>query len=290
MLVIAGGQDDPNITGLCRAAVEGGFPHQALLVGPDAHPRLHWDLENNELQLAGTSLNPTAILLRYDVFASMRDPRQEVSRRASSWFTTLSGYAQSHRQTRMFNKHASPIMGNKPAMLVRAREAGLAIPRTRISNDVDHILACQPAETHIAKPVDGGGYCLALPDALRAFPHHDGAAASPAIVQERLVPPELRIYRIGSEFLAYDMDSPDLDYRVRQSATVRPVEVPAEIATKQAALMDELEMDFGAADYKTDPTTGELVFLELNSSPMFAHFDQVSEGALCRAMLSHMTT
>jgi D-alanine-D-alanine ligase-like ATP-grasp enzyme len=49
-------------------------------------------------------------------------------------------------------------------------------------------------------------------------------------------------------------------------------------------------MDFGAADFKTDPDTGQLVFLELNTSPMFARFDLVSGGQLCAAMVHELTT
>jgi hypothetical protein len=49
-------------------------------------------------------------------------------------------------------------------------------------------------------------------------------------------------------------------------------------------------MDFGAADFKTDPDTRQLLFLELNSSPMFARFDQVSGGQLCAAIIHELTT
>ena len=33
-----------------------------------------------------------------------------------------------------------------------------------------------------------------------------------------------------------------------------------------------------------------LVFLELNTSPMFARFDAACGGALCRAMVEHLST
>ena len=49
-------------------------------------------------------------------------------------------------------------------------------------------------------------------------------------------------------------------------------------------------MDFGAADFKTDPDDGDLVFLELNTSPMFARFDAACGGALCRAMVEHLSS
>ena len=47
-------------------------------------------------------------------------------------------------------------------------------------------------------------------------------------------------------------------------------------------------MSFCAVDFKTDPATGELAFLEANTSPMFARFDAVSEGRLCEAMVHQL--
>ncbi len=54
--------------------------------------------------------------------------------------------------------------------------------------------------------------------------------------------------------------------------------------------MAELQMDYGAADFKTDPETGELVFLELNSSPMFARFDLEINGQLSRAVAAELSS
>lgn len=107
----------------------------------------------------------------------------------------------------------------------------------------------------------------------------------PAIVQNRLVAPEIRIYIIGNHVLAFEMCSPSLDYRVNQDAQVIPVDVPTQEAELLRKLMARLQMDFGAADLKTDPEIGELVFLELNTSPMLVRFDQVSNGAVCTAMI-----
>ena len=69
-----------------------------------------------------------------------------------------------------------------------------------------------------------------------------------------------------------------------------PVPVPSRAAQPLHALMREFRMDFGAADFKTDPDDGDLVFLELNTSPMFARFDAACGGALCRAMVEHLSS
>jgi hypothetical protein len=48
-------------------------------------------------------------------------------------------------------------------------------------------------------------------------------------------------------------------------------------------------MDYGAADFKADPETGALRFLEINNGPMFTAFDRASEGRLTRAMAEHLS-
>jgi D-alanine-D-alanine ligase-like ATP-grasp enzyme len=79
--------------------------------------------------------------------------------------------------------------------------------------------------------------------------------------------------------------SDDLDYRENQSARVEPLdEVPGDVGEGLTRLMDRLGLDFGAADFKTCPDTGRLLFLEINTGPMFAAFDQASKGAVTAAL------
>ena len=177
---------------------------------------------------------------------------------------------------------------NKPAALVLAREAGLRIPPTWITNEAGEFRR-RAMESMIAKPVIGGDYCYSLAEALAKTGLRDGLAAMPAIVQKRLVPPEVRIYVIGQSAFAFEVRSSSLDYRVNQDAELILLpEVPQEHSLLRK-LMSRLGLDFGAADFKTDPDTGQLVFLELNTSPMFARFDQVSGGQLCAAIIHELT-
>jgi glutathione synthase/RimK-type ligase-like ATP-grasp enzyme len=46
-----------------------------------------------------------------------------------------------------------------------------------------------------------------------------------------------------------------------------------------------MELDFCAADFKA-AADGSLRFLEVNTSPMFARFDQASAGRLCDALVA----
>lgn len=200
------------------------------------------------------------------------------------------GWLLSKQEIRLFNRQMSQAALNKPAALMLAREAGLRIPPTWITNEAAKFAENQH-ETMIAKPVLGGDYCYSLAEALDKAKTslRDGLAAMPAIVQKRLTPPEIRIYVIGEAAFAFEVRSSSLDYRVNQDAElIFLLELPQELSSLRK-LMTQLGLDFGAADFKTDPDTGQLVFLELNTSPMFSRFDQVSGGQLTAAMIHELT-
>lgn len=285
-ILLVGGEEDPNLLCLINTAKNLDADYLPLLVGAASTPSISWDINNNRLVIDGKPIKPGAMFIRYDVFSAMQDNRQDVASRATRWHTTLFGYAMANPALHFLNRHASQSMSNKPAILQLAKECGLNIPSTVISNDVAGYLETHDASGAIAKPVDGGDYCQRLDDLVPSIQTRGGTAPSPAIIQNKLEQPEIRIYCIGSELMAFSMASPSLDYRVRQDADIRLLdEVPQSIGEKLICLMDRLGMNFGAADLKTDPATGELCFLELNSSPMFTRFNYESSDKLSEMMI-----
>ncbi|HEX5373016.1 MAG TPA: hypothetical protein VFW84_09810 [Aquabacterium sp.] len=285
MLLIAGGESDPNLHALAEVATDMAVPWLDMRVPVGISPPFHWDLSSPELTPWGEACLPKGAFIRQDVFAALNDPRPAVSARAAGWYAALQGWLLAHPEVRVFNQHIRAVAFNKPAALLRARAAGLRIAPTWVSNDVARLRARLDQPT-IAKPVAGGGLCQTLEEAMAdvdvAF------SAMPALIQPRLVAPELRVFVVGRTPLAFEVSSPSLDYRAQQDAEVTAVPVPPQ-AEALCRLMAEFGMDFGAADFKTDPDTGELVFLELNTSPMFARFNLASDGALCRAMVTALT-
>jgi hypothetical protein len=302
-LLLAGGEEDFNLTVLAEAAQRANVELLDLRLPAAESPAFCWNLHSGNPKdwLLGTpnlaegaarfaekSLSATGAFIRHDVFGGMKDPRPEVSARALAWHQAVMGWLLSQPRVRLFNREMSQAAMNKAAALMLACEAGLRIPPTMITNEAGKISQAQ-MESMIAKPVAGGDYCYSLSEALDKTNLRNGLAAMPAIVQKRLVPPELRIYVIGQSAFAFEVRSISLDYRVNQDAElVFLPEIPQELGLLRN-LMSRLGMDFGAADFKTDPETGQLVFLELNTSPMFARFDQASGGQLCAAMISELT-
>ncbi|MGE5324619.1 MAG: ATP-grasp domain-containing protein [Actinomycetota bacterium] len=287
VLLLAGGENDPNLVALKSAANRAGVECVELRISAAQSPAFCWNPQERAPRLFGRELNPGAAFIRYDVFAGMADPRPEVNSRALAWYQTVMGWLLSAPRIRIFNRDVSQIAANKPASLILAREAGLQIPATVVTNEVENFSAGK-LDSLVAKPVAGGDYCYPLADAVGKAELRGGLAAVPAIVQNRLVPPEVRIYVVGQSAFAFEVRSSSLDYRVNQDAELILLpKVPQEVSMLRK-LMSRLRVDFGAADFKTDRDTGQLLFLELNTSPMFARFDEASEGRLCAAMVREL--
>jgi hypothetical protein len=285
LVLVAGGAADPNLKALLATLDRRGVPAARLLVGAAEHPHVTWDLDADTLALFGCPIRPTSAFLRHDVFDALANRRQESAQRAFAWYAAAMGWILAHPGVTWLNRRAAGAVTFKPHVLALARDVGLAVPRTLVSNDAAAVAGYLDEHPKIAKPVGGGGLCVPLDAALAAAPQKDGALAAPALVQERLVAPELRVYRAGSRWLAFEVESPHLDYRSTHEVTLRPVGVPQSILGPLDKLTGTLGLDFAAADFKTHPDSGAWVFLEVNTAPMFAAFDVAANGALTSAIV-----
>lgn len=296
MLLIAGGASDPNVESILTRMRQRGIDGAALRIGGERTPALTWDFQRDRLTVDGAELCPGAVFLRYDVFSVLADGRQATQFRSLAWHATLHGWMLAHPHVRMLNRRYRGET-NKAFILDLARRTGLSIPVTLITNDLDG-LERRAAEIGpmIAKPVPGGGYAQKVEELLEKTERRDGRSAAPAFVQQRLVPPEVRVYGVGAggrrRFVAFRVESTELDYRVDEASRVVHLpldEVDGSAVAGLGRLMDALEMDYGAADFKADPETGELRFLEVNSGPMFVAFDAASGFAVSDAILDWLS-
>jgi hypothetical protein len=274
-VLVAGGDADLNLHSLLFELERQRVSCVRLLAGSETHPVLTWDLADDVLTLGGEVIAPRAVFLRHDVFSTPS------AARAFAWYTTVLSWAMAHRDVRLLNRHhAGHLL--KPQQLLLARECGLDIPSTLITNDA---AALERMQGRIAKPVAGGEYTQPLENALAAAPRRDHALAAPAIVQEMLVPPELRIYRTGDTFVSFHVIASTLDYRTDAKARVELVKNDRRLIAGLRKLTDALRLDFAAADFKQCPKTERMLFLEVNSGPMFAAFDAVSDRAVSRTIV-----
>jgi hypothetical protein len=290
MLLITGGVRDQNLWRLADYCKRAGIPHETLYVGKDAHPAITWSPDApGQLLLNGVPCTPAGVFIRYDVFEFLAENSKAAEQRANAWYTAVASWLHYRPEVRALNLSIGGAGQSKPAMLRLAQEAGLTIPKTIISNDVEAITAFLGENAAIAKPINGGAYCHALEELLQAAPTKGNALPSPAIVQEKLSYPEYRVFIIGDDLVSFRTESSLLDYRQEPDADVRHIEtMPAHINDGMRRLAKLLDANYGAADFKTHPKTGEIIFLEYNSGPMFGHFDYLAGGRICRAIASHL--
>lgn len=287
-VLIAGGKKDPNLPVLIIAAEAMGVPIIDVRHDVDLACAFEWDLDQGSVSFSidGAKADVGAAFIRMDVFSAMADSKPAVAHRANGWFYTVYGWLLADTRVRMLNREMDVAANSKAAVLLRVRANGLAIPSTLITN-LQTTLENRPDS--VVKPAGGGDFCYDLSALLPSVTFQNGVASVPTIVQRKLVAPEIRIYIIGNETFAFEMKTSSLDYRVKQDVEVVFVpKLPAE-AQGLRDLMVELKMDFGAADFKTDPSTGRLAFLELNTSPMFVRFDEVCGDKLSAAIVRTLT-
>jgi len=170
---------------------------------------------------------------------------------------------------------AASVLQYKPFQLNVLRSVGARVPRTLISNDPDAIRAFRAdIKDVIFKPVTGGAITRVLDD--ETLDQLDTVRAAPVIFQERIVGDDLRVMLAGDDIVssvAIRTPAQHLDFRADPTysegdAAYEPVELPEDIKALCRAAARRCGLVFAGIDIKrTD--TGEWVFLELNSSPVY---------------------
>ncbi|MEO3796284.1 MvdC/MvdD family ATP grasp protein [Nonomuraea sp. B10E15] len=196
----------------------------------------------------------------------------------------------------------------KPLQLKVAREAGLRIPRTLITNDPEEVppfhRECGGAIVYKAlnsgllhQP--GGWPRGLLTTALPDIPPDilPRVRYSPCIFQELIDKAyELRITVIGKKIFAVRVDNrnddgePHVDSRnFRGTSRYTQVTLPDEIEERIRRLMDTFELVYGAIDVAVD-RAGEHYFLEVNPAGQFAWLDDETPGLnLASAMADYLS-
>ncbi|MFG1617395.1 MvdC/MvdD family ATP grasp protein [Nonomuraea wenchangensis] len=196
----------------------------------------------------------------------------------------------------------------KPLQLQVARDAGLRIPKTIITNDPEEALRfhreCGGAVIYKALNSgllhEPGGWprgllTTALPELpLDILPR---VRYSPCIFQEHVDKAyELRITVIGERLFPVRVDSTDDDGEPQVDSrnflgTIRYTQValPEEVEKRLRRVMDHFELAYGAIDVVVD-RAGEHYFLEVNPAGQFVWLDDETPGLnLAAAMADYLS-
>jgi glutathione synthase/RimK-type ligase-like ATP-grasp enzyme len=166
---------------------------------------------------------------------------------------------------------ASRIAARKVEQAIVAREEGLSVPRTLVTNDPEAVrgLAAEGRRL-IYKRLGTAHRPLTATKELRPsdLDRLEVLPACPAIFQDRVdARLDIRVTIMGTEVFGAEiesqMGSSPLDWRFDHTVPFRPHQLDDTVATQLLAMMKRLSLLYGAIDLRLTPE-GEYVFLEVN--------------------------
>lgn len=188
----------------------------------------------------------------------------------------LASLSGAHYVNHPWNNRAAEY---KPAQLATAQRSGLSVPSTLITNDPDEAREFATHQTGgvVYKPlwntpytVDGQAQQVWVRE---VRPHEITAAVAscPHLFQAKVEKAfDVRLTAVGNRLFAVRIDSPDLDWRQRQSLMeCTPIAVPDRVARSVSAYLTTSRLAFGAFDFAVTPA-GDWYFLECNPNGQWA--------------------
>lgn len=160
-------------------------------------------------------------------------------------------------------------------------EAGLRVPHTLVTNDGDALkdFFHQMKGQVIFKPVAGGAHTQQVTEADLEPERLQHLVNAPVQFQEFVPGMDIRVYLVGHELFAAEIQAETLDFRDHPGAPIVPITLPDSVLEDCRTLAKTLGLVFTGIDIRrnilTDGTE-EYVFLEGNPSPMFTHFEKIS--------------
>lgn len=245
------------------------------------------DFQKDALFVNGTPLRTKAAFIRSDVFAYLESNNQNDRIYAHNCYETIKQFLIYNEDIRIINRQFLRHGGaHKLYNLFKAKDFGFHIPTTIASSNIKHIGTLLDQHKAIQKPISGGEHTQPLTKEI--LNRYQDNLTHPYFIQERMQHPEIRIYRVGEQYFSFHIAYDGLDYRAQDHNSVTLVENDTSLCKKLRDLTDHLGLDYAAADFMTDQVKMELCFLEVNSFPMFARFDQESDHAISKAIIEFL--
>lgn len=196
------------------------------------------------------------------------------------WSAALAGVVRMAGGFWVNDPGSEEVARRKLVQLEMARQVGLPVPRTLVTNNLPQALAfarrCRGGAIvkSLASTVEGGCTRAADPDDVWLAAR---LRTGPAILQERVEGLDYRVTIVGREVFAMSLDArvggdPD-DVRVdweKVSASARPVRLPEALRLRLLALMRSLGLRYGAVDLRRR-RGGGFAFLEVNPGGQWMH-------------------
>jgi len=189
----------------------------------------------------------------------------------------------------------------KVRQLEVARQCGLAIPDTIVTNDPKQVAEFYKRHNSeiIYKLIDSrSGRCFPLFELPRSIPtlpvrqidlnYLDQVGSCLHLFQKRIAKKsDLRVTIVGQKVFAAEIESQEqeelLDWRLKKDLPIKPFQLPNEIEQSCLLLIQKLGLNFAALDF-CRTFQGELVFLEANPDGQFLWIEEALELPISLAL------
>ena len=180
----------------------------------------------------------------------------------------------------------------KPHQLRIMKDAGIKIPKTLISNNINEInefFSQRPKL--IIKPVYGGDYVnkvtgidieksIVLTDSV-----HYSTYNSAYTMQELVEGKNIRTYVFEEKTFSFEIEAETIDFRISDKQKISKYEIPKEIARQAIDITKLLGLKWTAIDWRLN-NKNEYYFLEANFSPMFYGFEDATQVPLTDELIN----
>jgi glutathione synthase/RimK-type ligase-like ATP-grasp enzyme len=228
---------------------------------------------------------------------NVADPDKNFAQGEYKWFSLSVMYLLEKLPVRCINKYsASRLINNKSVQLLLARNSGLHVPDTLMSNSPvpvkqfleeshDRII-CKAFFPHIWKKETSEALAVTETFEINAgkLPADEVLTYAPAIYQKMIVKDfDIRMVLLGKAVFSYSLRTPKKSIDWRQDAgqgmiEVEPIDTPPQVERAVLAFADQAGITFGSFDFAVD-ATDKWWFLEVNEEGQFLWLDEFNPAA-----------
>ncbi|MFB9369841.1 ATP-grasp ribosomal peptide maturase [Kitasatospora sp. NPDC001664] len=251
---------------------------------------------SRELDLTGVRSVWTRRPSPFDGPGELNDQDRRFAGSQSSWGVggILASLPGAHYVNHPWSNRAAEY---KPFQLATAQRSGFPVPDTLITNDPFRArdFIAEQAGGAVYKPLWNTPYLVdekpqqVWVREVRANEITAAVSACPHLFQAKVEKEfDVRLTAVGSRLFAVRIDSPDLDWRQRQSRMeCIPVEVPEQVAHSVLAYLATCQLVYGAFDFAVT-TAGDWYFLECNPNGQWAWQPDAVTDSIAHAIADHL--
>jgi glutathione synthase/RimK-type ligase-like ATP-grasp enzyme len=164
----------------------------------------------------------------------------------------------------------------------------LPVPDTLVTNDTKHARAFWEEHRRVVyKSCSGERSIVTELDEETFMASEPNLANCPVLFQQYTEGTDIRAHIVRTEIFATAVMSQSTDYRYDTGASWTAVDLPKEYALKCIALSQALGLELAGIDLRITPS-GELYCFEVNPSPAFSVYEDVTGQPIADAIAKHL--